>query len=104
VPLEICITSNLQTRAVASADSHPVRRYFDLGIVVCLNTDNRLMSRTTVTDEMLLAHRHLGFGRAELMRLALYGFESAFLPHKEREALVARVKRQLETAAEEAAG
>ena len=96
VPLEICITSNLQTHAVPSAEAHPVRRYFDLGIVVCLNTDNRLMSATTVTGELLLAHRKLGFGRAEIDRMILYGFESAFLPHREREALVAKVRQELE--------
>ena len=96
VPLEICITSNLQTHAVPSAEAHPVRRYFDLGIVVCLNTDNRLMSATTVTEELLLAHRKLGFGRAEIDRMILYGFESAFLPHREREALVAKVRNELE--------
>ena len=96
VPLEICITSNLQTHAVPSAESHPVRRYFDLGIVVCLNTDNRLMSATTVTAELMLAHQKLGFTRAEIDRVILYGFESAFLPHREREALVAGVTRDLE--------
>jgi adenosine deaminase len=95
VPLEICITSNLQTRAVPSAESHPLRRYFDLGIVVCLNTDNRLMSRTTVTEEMWLAHAKLGFGRGEIGRLVLYGFESAFLPLRERQAMVAGVKEEL---------
>ena len=95
VPLEICITSNLQTRAVASAETHPVRRYFDLGIVVCLNTDNRLMSATSVTDELWLAHRKLGFGRGEIDRLIMYGFESAFLPLREREALVAKIRGEL---------
>jgi len=95
VPLEICITSNMQTHAVPSIVSHPVRRYFDLGIVVCLNTDNRLMSATTVTEELWIAHTRLGFSRAEIDRMILYGFESAFLPHREREALVAEMKQQL---------
>jgi adenosine deaminase len=95
VPLEICITSNLQTRAVPSAESHPVRRYYDLGIVVCLNTDNRLMSATTVTDELWLAHTRLGFDRADIDRMILYGFESAFLPHREREAMAAAARREL---------
>ena len=95
VPLEICMTSNLQTHAVVSIESHPIRRYFDMGIVVCLNTDNRLMSAVTMTDELWLAHTKLGFQRAELDRMLLYGFESAFLPHREREALVAKVKSEL---------
>lgn len=97
VPLEICITSNLQTHAVASAESHPVRRYFDMGIPVCLNTDNRLMSATTVTEELWLAHTRLSFTRGEIDRMILYGFESAFLPFKEREVLVASIKAELET-------
>jgi len=96
VPLEICITSNLQTHAVPSLESHPLRRYFDLGIVVCLNTDNRLMSATTVTEELWLAHTRLGFTRADIDRMILYGFESAFLPFREREALVARIRTELE--------
>jgi adenosine deaminase len=95
VPLEICMTSNVQTHAVPSLASHPIRRYFDLGIVVCVNTDNRLMSATTVTDELWLAHSALGFGREDIERMLLYGFESAFLPHREREALVALVKKEL---------
>ena len=99
VPLEICITSNLQTHAVASAEAHPVRRYFDLGIVVCINTDNRLMSAVSVTDELWLAHTKLAFTRAELDRMLLYGFESAFLPYREREALVAGVRKELEAIA-----
>ncbi len=95
VPLEICITSNLQTHAVASAETHPLRRYYDLGIIVCLNTDNRLMSATTVTQELWIAHTKLGFTRAEIDRMLLYGFESAFLPLKERQALAAQIQREL---------
>ena len=99
VPLEICITSNLQTRAVSSPESHPLRRYFDLGIVACINTDNRLMSATTVTEELWLAHTKLRFTREEIDRLILYGFASAFLPFHEREALVAKAKAELEAIA-----
>jgi adenosine deaminase len=95
VPLEICITSNVQTHAVASLETHPLRRYFDLGIVVCINTDNRLMSATTVTEELWLAHTRLGFGREQIERMILFGFESAFLPHREREALVTRARSEL---------
>jgi adenosine deaminase len=97
IPLEICITSNLQTRVVASAETHPLRRYFDLGIVACLNTDNRLMSATTVTNELWIAHTRLGFTRAEIDRLILYGFESAFLAFQERRAWVERIRQELAT-------
>jgi len=96
IPLEICITSNVQTRAVASYEEHPVRRYFDLGMVVSLNTDNRLMSGTTLTDEYWHAHEKLGFTRAELNQVILYGFASAFLPWRDKQAIVAQVREQLE--------
>src|SRR6185312_10240972 len=46
IALEVCITSNVQTRAVESYDAHPVRQYFDRGLLVVLNTDNRFMSGT----------------------------------------------------------
>ncbi len=84
IPLEICLTSNVQTGAVASYAEHPARRYFDLGIPLTFCTDNRLVSGTTVTDEYLHAHRHLGFTWAELVRVAEMGFEIAFRPWKER--------------------
>ncbi|HZO17718.1 MAG TPA: adenosine deaminase, partial [Gemmatimonadaceae bacterium] len=57
IALEVCLTSNVQTHASESLDAHPVRRYFDRGMNVVLNTDNRLMSGTTLTDEYLLAAR-----------------------------------------------
>ncbi len=95
VPLEVFVTCNVQTHAVPSVERHPVRRYFDLGIVVCLNTDNRLMSATTVTDEYWLAHTRLGFSREEIERMILYGFESAFLPYQERTRLVEQAKHDL---------
>jgi len=95
VPLEVCVTCNVQTHAVASVETHPVRRYFDLGIVVSLNTDNRLMSATTVTDEYYLAHTRLGFSRAEIEQMILDGFASAFQPYAERQAMVESARADL---------
>ncbi|MDX1744463.1 MAG: hypothetical protein R3324_00880, partial [Halobacteriales archaeon] len=95
IPLEICLTSNVQTRVVKDFAEHPVRLYYDEGIVVTLNTDNRLMSATTVTEEFWRAHRHLGFTWEELAEIARYGFESAFLPYQEKRKLVAEVEEQI---------
>jgi adenosine deaminase len=91
IPVEICITSNVQTR-VATYRDHPVRRYFDAGLNVVLNTDNRLMSGTTLTNEYMHAATHLGFTARELGRVALNGFESAFLPYRERAVLIERAR------------
>src|SRR5919106_704219 len=91
LPLEINITSNVQTRAVARAADHPVRAYLDAGLVVTLCTDGWLMTGVTLTDEYWLAHRELGFTRAEIDRCILDGFANAFLPWPERQALLAQV-------------
>lgn len=88
IPLEVCLTSNVQTTVAASYASHPVRRYHDLGIPVVLCTDNRLMSGVTLTDEYRHARDHLGFGREELLRMARTGFEVGFVEPRRREALL----------------
>lgn len=95
IALEICLTSNVQTRAAASYEAHPLRRYFDAGANVVLNTDNRLMSGTTLTDEYVHAAEHLDFSFDELCTVALNGFESAFLGDDERAALIATVRRDI---------
>jgi len=84
IGLEICLTSNVQTRAVETYAAHPLRTYFDRGLNVSLSTDNRLMSGTSLTDEYEHAVRHFDFTFAELAELALNGFASAFLPWEER--------------------
>jgi len=68
---------------------------FERDMRVTLNTDNRLMSGTTLTDEYLHASNELDFSFDELCRLARNGFESAFLPDDERRALVARADAEI---------
>jgi adenosine deaminase len=96
IPIEICLTSNVQTRVVDSLAAHPLRRFYDDGLVLSLNTDNRLMSATTMTDEFWRAHQDLGFDWPELRQLALMGFENAFLPHRERQALLSAVRSEID--------
>jgi adenosine deaminase len=95
IGIECCLTSNIQTHAAASFDTHPLRAYFDAGLQVSINTDNRLMSGTDLVTEYGLAARHLGFTFEELAQLARNGFTNAFLPEAERLALVARVDAEL---------
>jgi adenosine deaminase len=102
VPLEVCITSNVQTRSVASYEEHPVRSYYEEGLVITLNTDNRLVSGTTLTEEYWKAHERLGFSWAELQEVAVMGFRAAFLGWDEKLALLDQVRREM--AALDAAG
>ena len=95
IALEICLTSNVHTLVAASYEQHPLRRYFDGGLNVVLNTDNRLMSQTTLSDEYLHAARALDFTLDELGQIAMNGFESAFLPWEERVVLMGRARQEI---------
>ncbi|HEY7877527.1 MAG TPA: adenosine deaminase [Gemmatimonadaceae bacterium] len=95
IALEICLTSNVQTHAVASYDLHPLRQYFDQGLNVVLNTDNRLMSGTTLTDEYLHAAKHLDFTFDELAAVARNGFASAFASWEDRCAMLEAADREI---------
>lgn len=92
IAVEVCLTSNVQTRAAASLETHPLPEYVRRGLNVVLNTDNRLMSGTTLTDEYHLASRSLGLSFDDLARIALNGFESSFLGWHERQELLARAR------------
>lgn len=78
IPLEVCISSNVCTGAVASLKEHPVRRLFDAGVPVTLNTDDPPMFGTTLEREFQLAADEFGFGQVQLRSLAANGFKFAF--------------------------
>ena len=78
IPLEVCITSNVQTGAVESLEAHPVRRLFDAGVPITLNTDDPAIFESTLSGEYGLAARHFGFSEAELRGIAENGFRYGF--------------------------
>ncbi|MFN8571141.1 MAG: adenosine deaminase [Gemmatimonadaceae bacterium] len=96
IPLEICLTSNVQTHAAASYEAHPARQYIDRGMTVILNTDNRLMSGVNLVDEYEHAVRQLHCSFDELARIALAGFQSAFVDEDTRGRLVSEATAAIE--------
>jgi adenosine deaminase len=96
VPLEMCLSSNLQTRAVRSLREHPCGDYFRQGLRVTLNTDNRLMSATTITEEIGLATRAFRFSPYEVKRIILNGFKSAFMPYPQKARMLREVNLEID--------
>ena len=96
IAVEICLTSNVQTMATPSIEQHPLPEYLRRGLNVVLNTDNRLMSGVSLTDEYLVATQKLGLGFDDLAQMAINGFDSAFLPFAERQVLSARARATID--------
>lgn len=91
IPVEVCLASNLQTKAIPDYQSHPIRLFMEKGLRVTLNTDNRLVSGTTVTNEFQLAVENYDLSEDEVLGLVMNGFKSAFLPLKEKTQLIEQV-------------
>jgi aminodeoxyfutalosine deaminase len=79
IPVEICLTSNLRTGCCGKISEHPVRRYFDQGLMLTLNTDDPAMFGTSLTHEYELAQNEFGFTDEHLRELARNSFEASFL-------------------------
>jgi len=96
IPLEVCLSSNVQTRTVPSIKEHPFGYYFNQGLRVTLNTDSRLISDTTVSKEILLAARAFRLSPYEIKRIIIMGFKSAFLPYADKARLLREVNLEID--------
>jgi aminodeoxyfutalosine deaminase len=91
IPVEVCITSNVMTGCCARIEDHPVRKLFEAGVLVTLNTDDPDMFRTTLSREYQLAQEVFGFSEAELRELARNSFRASFLPEEKQRELLAMI-------------
>ncbi|HEX9619365.1 MAG TPA: adenosine deaminase [Polyangiaceae bacterium] len=96
IPLECCPSSNVQTGAVRDLGNHPLKLYFDLGLRVTINTDNRLITDTTVSRELSLVHARMGVPFPDIKSMVLAGFKSSFQPFHEKQAALRRVAAELD--------
>jgi adenosine deaminase len=97
IPLEICLSSNVQTQAAPDLESHPLPFFYSYGLRVTINTDNRLVTDTTVSKELLIIHQQYGLGLDDIKELIIGGFKSAFLPYREKADILKKVTRELES-------
>jgi adenosine deaminase len=93
VPLELCPTSNVHSGAAKSIEEHPIGLLIDLKFRVTVNTDNRLMSATTLSREFAQLVDAFGLGWERIRRLTINAMKSAFIPFDERVELLDRVIR-----------
>jgi aminodeoxyfutalosine deaminase len=84
VPIEICVSSNLRTGCCADLAQHPVRRYFDAGLMLTVNSDDPAMFRTSLAGEYALVQETFGFSDEHLRELARNSFEASFLPPEKK--------------------
>ncbi len=91
IPLELCPSSNVQTGAVASIAEHPFDLLARARFRVTVNTDNRLMSDTSMSKEMLVLSETFGYGWSDLERFTINAMKSAFIPFDERLAIIDEV-------------
>jgi len=90
VPIEICLSSNLGTNCCTRLEDHPLKSYFDLGVMVTLNTDDPAMFHTSLNREYALAQQVFGFSDEQLREIARNGFEASFLPAEKKIELLNR--------------
>jgi aminodeoxyfutalosine deaminase len=84
IPIEICVTSNLKTGVCLAIGEHPVKRYFDEGLMITLNSDDPAMFGTSLAREYQLVQENFGFTDEHLRELARNSFEAAFLPAEKK--------------------
>jgi adenosine deaminase len=81
---------------VEALSSHPLKLYYDLGVRVTVNTDNRLITDTSVSKELWLCHKEMGLHARDIARIILNGFKAAFLPFHIKQAYLRRISAELQ--------
>lgn len=94
IPVEICISSNVRTDCCHPLTAHPVRNYFDAGLMITLNSDDPAMFASDLEEEYALAANEFGFTREHLRELASNSIEASFLPAERKVELLHRIEQE----------
>ena len=94
IPLELCPMSNVLTGVVDSIGDHPIRKYFEYGLLISVNTDDPKMFNTSLADEYRMLVRNCGFSEQEICRIILLGIESSWLPDRKKHSLVKKFESE----------
>ena len=96
IPLEVCLTSNIQTKAAESFESHPLAFYMSYGLRCTINTDNRLVTNTTMTQEYERAVECYDLNIGDLRKLMIDGFKSSFMPYRKKTTITAQAAKEFD--------
>jgi len=94
IPLEICVISNVKTKVCQSVESHPIKQYYEDGLMVTVNSDDPSMFNTSITQEYLVIAQKLNFTVNDIRQLTMNGIEASFMSEKEKEAMKAQFARE----------
>ena len=100
ITLEMCPTSNFQTKSVSNINEYPLRRFLDLGVRITLNTDNKTISSTNLADEYSFAEKELGLKNSERLLLLRNAIAASFTNESEKKALYSLLESRLENSNE----
>jgi len=97
IGLEVCLTSNKQTKSIQDIKKHPFRTYFEHQIPVTINTDSTLVSGTSLSKEYELAVDLFHFNQEDIMKIMLNAFQQAFIAYDEKQDLIKEVKQEYQS-------
>jgi len=93
IPLEICPTSNIMTRVVEDYEHHPVRPFWQQGLLVTIHSDDPTMFNSTITNEYQILHDRLGFELSDIRQLTLNAVHASFLCSEEKKRIIQSIDR-----------
>jgi adenosine deaminase len=96
IPLEICVTSNVKTGVCKSVDAHPIKQYFQKGLMVTVNSDDPTMFNASISQEYLALVQKLGFTVSDLKRLSLNGIDASFMSDGDKKSMKSQFEKEWE--------
>ena len=94
IPLELCPMSNVRTGAVNSIQEHPIRTYFEQGLIISVNTDDPKMFNTSLADEYRILENSCGFSRQDICKIILLGIRSSWLSEDRKNVIVKKFEQE----------
>lgn len=96
IPLEMCVISNVKTGVCKSVKEHPIKEYFQEGLLVTVNSDDPTMFHTSITQEYLTLVQELGFSPSDLKRLSMNGIDASFMSDTDKKLMKSQFERDWE--------